>query len=628
MSSVGLSTGLPLRAPRIRRGVMWLAVAVALDLLWAMVSVGYSLHATREGLGALARATASGNVDALEGILRDASESARSARTALDRHPSVRLLRAAGLGSDLDAAMGVARVAEESASIGVALLSGLESLSDSGALISEGRFLAAGIDRLRDEVFGARVRLAELLTDVRSLDRSHFGWLNARVSEVTREVTAATVLGERLDGLLSILPSLAGYDGERRYLLAFQSPSEARGGGGLVGLYGVMHVDSGRFRLGHVGSTRELNEGLRGDVAAPKWFDQLYGALGAREDARLANLSPSFPAVAKVLLNMYESGSGKRPDGVIAMDPIAFGKLTKATGPLEAPGWDVRVDSTNARRLLLKDVYVRFGRWRSRAQNAYLEALVRELWSELFSGRVAAAGLGAAWADAAATQHFKIYSEDPTEQEKLASLGVAGDLRSFGPQVQMVFHNNWSGSKVDHYFRRRLETSIALTTSGAADIITTVSLRNRSPGEGTLLGRARGVNDLPPGLNRMTLSGLLPVGATDVEVSVEGTVVTPSRGRDAGYPVVWVSLDVPARSEREVSFRYSVPDFFTPGEATEMTFHPQVMERPDLAEITIVPPPGYAIEGLERAERLERETWLVSRLLKGPATLRWTVVAD
>ncbi|MFP5353468.1 MAG: hypothetical protein ACLGIB_13005 [Actinomycetota bacterium] len=308
---------------------------------------------------------------------------------------------------------------------------------------------------------------------------------------------------------------------------------------------------------------------------------------------------------------------------MIAMDPIAFGKLTKATGAVEGPGWNAQVDSDSARRILLKEVYLHFGRTNSMAQNAYLEGLVRELWAKLLSGEVGVASLGAAWADAAATQHFKIYSENEVEQRSLAALGIAGDLRSLGPNLQMVFHNNWSGAKIDHYFRRRLETQITLGPNGSADITTTISMRNRSPGDNSLLSRAQGVNDLPAGLNRMTLSILLPLGATGAEVTIQGEEVNFHEGRDSGYPVMWLPLDIPARSEVEVIASYTVERFYTPGAPAQITFDPQAMGRPDLLKVTLSPPPGYVIEGLERARRIGDDSWRASRLLKGPTTLRW-----
>ncbi|HJR45400.1 MAG TPA: DUF4012 domain-containing protein [Actinomycetota bacterium] len=627
MSTAGLVAHPPLSRPRLGRGLRAVAVLIVLDLVWASVSVGVSLHAASDSLRRLSRASAAADPHGLETALQDAAASARSARLSLERHPSLMLLRAAGLGSDHAAVAGLARVAEEAAGIGLSLLARLESLSERQALISEGRLLDTGIDALLVEVAAAGERLEDLASYLRTAESSRFGWLDSAMTGARREVEAAVELGRRFDRLLSILPGLTGYLGERRYLLALQSPSEARGGGGLIGLYGILHVDAGRIRLGRVGSARELNRGLDAPVAAPRWFEELYGSLGAQKDIRLANLSPSFPAVARVLLNMYEAGTEQRLDGVMAIDPIAFGKLTKATGPLQAPGWDVRVSSVNARRILLKEIYVRFGRWRSKAQNTYLEALVRKLWSRLLSEKVAVSGLGVAWADAAATQHFKIYSEDLREQQSLAELGIAGDLRTFGSRLQMVWHNNWSGTKVDHYFRRRLETRISLQPSGSADIATTISLRNRSPADADLLGRAKGVNDLPPGLNRMTLSVAAPIGARSVVMSLDGRAVDARSGTESGYPVFWIPVDVPARAETEVSIRYSVPDFFTIGAFSEMTFHPQVMERPDLMEVTIAPPEGYAIEGLDRASPTGDGAWRAARLLKGPATLRWKVVA-
>lgn len=604
-----------------------LSALLIADLAWASASVGLSLRSAQQQMRRFAAAAAAGEGAELEAALRRAGAAAHSAQAALDRHPSLFILRHVGFDSTLEGAARFAALGERAASLGAELLRDLESLSADDRLISEGRLIASGLDDLRLEVQRARLELDRMLDDVRSIDAPLLPGFDAQVLEVQANLDAAADLARRVEELLLVLPDLSGYDRPRRYLLALQSPSEARGGGGLIGLQGVLEVDAGRFRLGRFRSAWEFNELLDGEVGAPSWFRKLYGSLGATRDVRMVNLSPNFPAVARVLLKMQAAATGERLDGVIAMDPIAFGKLTKATGPVEGPGWSVQVDSNSARRVLLKDVYLHFGRMSSKAQNAYLEGLVRNLWDRLLGGQVAAPSLGAAWADAAATQHFKIFSKDPSEQQHLTALGIAGNLRRFGPELQMVFHNNWSGAKIDHYFRRRLATQVSLAADGSADISTTISMRNRSPGDGSLLSRAQGINDLPAGLNRMTLNILLPAGATGVDVAIDDELVAFQEGRDSGYPVIWVPVDIPARSEAEVTASYTVPRLYEPGHEARMTFNPQVMGRPDLLEVTLIPPAGHAIEGLDRAEPITDDAWRASRLLKGPATLRWRVTA-
>ncbi|MFP5353467.1 MAG: DUF4012 domain-containing protein [Actinomycetota bacterium] len=310
MSTVELRARWPLRSPDPRRVLVWLSALLVLDLLWASVSVGWSLHTARDQLRRFARASSSGEGRDLGSSLQRAGAAAHSAQLALERHPSLDILRHLGLARTLEGASGLAEIAERAAAVGVGLLDELRSLSDNDLLISDGRLIESGLQGLRAEVQGARIDLNGLLADLERVEAAPLPWFDGQIAEVRDNLVAATDLADRIEELLVVLPALAGYDGERRYLLALQSPSEARGGGGLIGLYGVLEADQGRFRLGRFRSAWAFNEALQGSVDAPLWFRDLYGSLGATRDVRMVNLSPSFPTVARVLLNMHASATG------------------------------------------------------------------------------------------------------------------------------------------------------------------------------------------------------------------------------------------------------------------------------------------------------------------------------
>ena len=55
-----------------------------------------------------------------------------------------------------------------------------------------------------------------------------------------------------------LFPMLGG-DGPRHYLLAFQSNSEARGTGGLLGSYGIVSADNGHVHIDKLASREELD---------------------------------------------------------------------------------------------------------------------------------------------------------------------------------------------------------------------------------------------------------------------------------------------------------------------------------------------------------------------------------
>jgi len=206
---------------------------------------------------------------------------------------------------------------------------------------------------------------------------------------------------------LHALPSLLGKSSPQRYFLALQTPSEARGTGGLAGFYGVLEATDGRMRLKRIGPITELASEHMTGVEAPGWFERRYASLAGLRQWQQANLSPHFPLVSQVWLDMYEAVRGERLDGVIAMDPVALGRLTAATGPIQTEDPDVTVGPDNAVPLLLHDSYLRFGD-QAEGQNRYLAGVTRGFWDTLATGDVDVAALATGAAGSVSAGHIKV----------------------------------------------------------------------------------------------------------------------------------------------------------------------------------------------------------------------------
>ncbi|HZJ03274.1 MAG TPA: DUF4012 domain-containing protein, partial [Thermoleophilia bacterium] len=174
------------------------------------------------------------------------------------------------------------------------------------------------------------------------------------------ELSRASHTARRAVVALDVLPSLLGRGSPQRYFLALQTPSEARGTGGLAGFYGVLEATDGRMRLKRIGPIADLASEHMTGVNAPAWFERRYAPVAGLRQWQQANLSPHFPVVSEVWLDMYESVRGERLDGVIAMDPVALGRLTAATGPIQTEDPDVAVGPDNAVPVLLHDSYLQF----------------------------------------------------------------------------------------------------------------------------------------------------------------------------------------------------------------------------------------------------------------------------
>lgn len=429
--------------------------------------------------------------------------------------------------------------------------------------------------------------------------------------------------------VLDALPGLLGANGPRRYFLAFQTPSEARGGGGLVGVYGVLNAEDGRLDLEKVAPIRELVPKLEGVVTGPDWFKDLYGRIGGLNEWRSANMSPSFPSVARVLLRMYLKATGERLDGVIAMDPFVVQQLTRGTGPVRAEGLDVDVGPDNAERVLLHDIYVEFA-GREDEQNAYLRDLVDQLWKKLGRGEVDGTELAKGLAEAIRTQHLRMFTLVPTEAKALDETGLSGDPTFYGPHVQTVFHNNFAANKIDYFIQRTQKVSVVITEDGDAQIVTTLSIANNAPrGDRSLLKKSD-LNEIPSGVSRMGVFFSIPEGAEIREFFTGAIQNTFFRGLESGiYPTAWKLVDAQVQETIQLAISYTVPDMvsFVEDEGLfELTLLPQVLVNPDRLDLRVVPPDGFRMGRNEPGARYGTEPFTFEGELKAPKTLEFNLI--
>jgi hypothetical protein len=617
------------RADRIsiRRSARAAALLVSLVLVQGAVGATTTALSLRSAAADLERSVdllkAGRSVEAQRMLLHALLHAERASR----RAPTVMWTASAiGLDDDLTTLQDISRAVADTSVVALKGLSALDSSVGRGdaatSIYSEGRVHPGGVATLERLVGDISIELRRVLAELEGSPAPSISAVARALTTARFRLASAVEASERGSQALGLLPALSGLQGERRYLLAFQAPAEARGGGGLIGLYGILRAANGGFELEHVGSTREITGALSGPVRADRWFEKAYGPLSSLDDFRQVNLSPIFPTVAQTALRMYRSATGVALDGMISMDPVVLGKLTRATGPLTAPGWDVQVKAATARRVLMHDIYLKFGRWHSKLQNAYLAGLVDELWTRMRSDDLDASALVAALGESAEAGRLKIFLSDPEDESRLAELRVDGDPRNAGPNPQMVWNNNWAGNKVDYFLKRSISTTVNLDGATGATITTHVSVENQAdPDEASLLTRAGIRSDLPVGANLMTLSMLLPEGAVVESVDVTGSS-TFKKVDEGGSPSLWVHLGLPAGGRGEMTVTYRLTDVLDGEGRVAFTLVPQSTVRPDRFSIVIVPPAGRRLLTLDRGRATDDGSVTAQGVLKIPKTFR------
>ena len=525
-----------------------------------------------------------------------------------------------GLDSDADVLRSLPDTVLDAGDLADTVLERLDRLAgDRGlaaAFYRDGKIDLAAVERIEGiaQLAGSFIESAHARLD--RLEDPRFPPLKKAFGRLQRSLAKGAATLDKAETLLDALGGIVGAGERKAYLLLFQSPSEARGSGGIIGVYGILEADEGALDLKHVGALFEIGRKVDRPVDAPQWFEDLYGNLGALDEPRHSNLAFHFPTVARVLLDYYRQAMGRELDGVMTLDPIVLEQMTFGTPPLAGPGWEVKIDHKNARRALLHNVYLRFGRFQSKAQNRFLTGVMTDLLDHLDSGRARLLTIAEGLSKAAKWQHLKFFATDPALGEALKRLEIDGDFSTGGPNVQGVFHNNFTGSKVDYFLQRSQDIAVEIGTDGDARVKTTVTLQNEAPTSPSSLLIRPLLRKVPNGTNRMALSFLLPKGAAEVDFSIAGRSQAPFRGNEAGYPVVWNVVEIPPGSSTEVTVAYTLRGAADGGEFETMLW-PQALVRPDRFRFTLRVPDTSGLE-VTPARRLVGGAYILSGRLFGP----------
>lgn len=484
-----------------------------------------------------------------------------------------------------------ARAAAELAGAVADLPGGLASVAP-----REGRIPVRALDGLRAPVARASALLAEAR---RAADRLATGWVPSPLAEASR--TAQQALRElepRVRGLamlLRSLPALAGTDGPRRYFVGGQNSAELRGTGGLIGNYGVLTVDRGRFRVGEFRSALELPVLPPEEAPGPSEdFAALYGGFGGGGFWPNINMTPDVPTAAGLIEALYRRVTGQRLDGTVLVDLQGTALLLEATGPVRVPELGVTLSAQDFVPFVARARYLRPG-WRAHPT----EALIAEaIWRRFLEGTEPQATLRAL-VRAALEGHLVVHSAHPQLQEALRLLGVAGEVEPGGGDFVGVVLNNAAGNKVDYYLRQTLRYDVSLEPGGLASVTLRVRLWNGAP-RGAAPSYALGPHPnvrvdgrpLEPGEDRLFLTVYCPRLCSFRSATVDGRPLEVGGYRELGLTVLasWVSIE-PQRTA-EVVFRYRVGEVWEEG-STDGRYRLRLHVQPQLpttAEVRVVLP--------------------------------------
>lgn len=385
-----------------------------------------------------------------------------------------------------------------------------------------------------------------------------------------------------------LAPSMLGADGPRTYLMAFQTPAEARGTGGLIGGFGILRFENGIPTVDKLVSNSELGEkclkgraegletptdcsgGVIADVDLGPEFNKVYGWTNPLTDFRNSNLSPHFPYAAQIWKSLWERYSGTSVDGVIALDPVTLSYVLGAIGPVTLADGEI-ITADNVVELTMSTAYVRFSNDNA-ARKKYLQdiagAVVEKMTGSIQSPRRLIDALG----KAAGERRISVWSASPADQKLLEATPISHVVPNDEAPYAQVIINNLAGNKMDYYLKREIEYAADGCDTEIRNSTITVKLANTAsdrPLPDYVAGTPGLAKDIPLEAPSGTMVSAVRVFATKgaklMSVSSNGKRTSAVSHLENGRPSFEVQIAIPPGQSGELIFRLSEPA--APGEA-------------------------------------------------------------
>lgn len=394
-----------------------------------------------------------------------------------------------------------------------------------------------GFDSLEQTAVNADAAISNI--DLKSL---HFG-LDNKVLQIKTAVHNASEAVSKFAPVVQVAATIFNTKSEQHWFVGLQNLAEARGTGGILGAYAILHTKDGVLSLKKSGSDIDLDQ-ISSVVTknAPASLKQLWGV--DPTNWRDINASAHFGYSAQLIRDTFYKSAHSRIDGVIFIGQGVVSELLAMTGPVDLGGKSI--DSNNAVDFLSKGIYADYSLVSEK--NQAVQTLLHELFTKL--GHTAP-NLKSLWNSIVQPQtgdRILIWSADQQLENQILQDGNGGAISQENSSDVAFTFNNSGANKLDAYLQSKAEYALGTcgvrTNSGylgrRAKFKLTVTNSAPPTGLPKYVTNNQWLPEQPklaPGTNQTLITVYAPVGSTENGFTLDGAETTAQLGSDRGHPV-------------------------------------------------------------------------------------------
>lgn len=398
--------------------------------------------------------------------------------------------------------------------------------------------------------------------------------------------------------LINFFPALSGQRERKTYLVLFQNNSEIRPTGGFIGSYGLLTFDKGHLLDFEIKDVYFADGQLRGYVEPPSPLKTYLG-----QDVwylRDSNWDPDFPTSAQRAEWFFEKETGRKVDGVIALNLTAVQKLIEVLGPIELPDYQEKITKDNffekAEYYSEKDFFPG-----STGKQDFLGQVGRLLIEKIKNANQPTLILIAQkLMSSLEEKDLMAYFNSSEINLFLTRLNWDGSLKSISCQkgkncledYLLVVEANLGVNKSNYFLKRSIEQTASLGKDGLVTDTLLITYENKSPED-----------VFPAGKYKTYLRIFVPQYSQLLHCRVDNLVCSPDQTIEHGRGVFGFLVEVPVKEKRRVELVYTLKQKLEQEYIFYLQKQSGVISDKDTFTFSFNYPENFVIENLQPPKR-------------------------
>lgn len=408
-----------------------------------------------------------------------------------------------------------------------------------------------------------------------------------------------------LSDALSISGGLpAGRQGKKSYLVLFLNNAEIRPGGGFIGSFARLDLVNGRAKAfdfeTNIYKLDKAFVAAGNNIVPPPELATIIPVWTMRD----ANLSPDYAKSSEKVAWFYQQESGKKVDGVIAIDTTLFRNLLKVVGPINMPEYNLVVSDQN----FLSDVqyqveigyYKDKNNWSENEPKKILADMMPKFMSAMTKNSQTESKVAREIIKAISEKHFMAYSTNGPVEDLLDGVGLAGKILDTTGDYLYLADSNLGGNKSSLNIAETVNQNIEIDEKGNASEKLTISRKHTGGG------------DWPGGENINFVQVLLPLSS---QIDTTGLKLEAVSGKTSVS--FWQNTKPGETSQSEVSYhRNQAVDVSTDSFDYQITIQKQPGIDVFNWNLYLVYPQGWKPQNVEGYDSNKRQIFLAQTISK------------